>query len=224
MERREKRSFLAAVFLVVVLSTVFAISHLAMSIRNIGPFSPVRVACVGDSITQGFYYPNYLQDLLGANYTVGNFGAGGSTVLISSDKPYVYRSAFQEALTFHAEIIVIMLGTNDATPNYYQQIDNFVLDYKTLINQFSVEEPQIWLVKPPPIFDDGLGPNSANLVNGVIPRIEQVSRELDLPIIDVYTLLLSHPDYFTDGVHPTSEGAHLIAAAVYSAISYQTEL
>jgi len=224
MERREKRSFLAAVFLVVVLSTVFAISHLAMSIRNIGPFSPVRVACVGDSITQGFYYPNYLQDLLGANYTVGNFGAGGSTVLISSDKPYVYRSAFQEALTFNAEIIVIMLGTNDATPTYYQQIDNFVVDYKTLINQFSVEEPQIWLVKPPPIFDDGLGPNSANLVNGVIPRIEQVSRELDLPIIDVYTLLLSHPDYFTDGVHPTSEGAHVIAAAVYRAISYQTGL
>ncbi len=222
MEHRERKSVRAALVIVVALSSVFMISHLAKPINDVGVFSPLRVACVGDSITEGTYYPHDLQALLGVNYTVGNFGAGGSTVLISSDKPYLYRFAFQRALTFHADLVVIMLGTNDATPKYYGKIENFVRDYKMLINQFQTERPQIWLVKPPPIFDDGLGPKSTNLVNGVIPRIEQVAIEFGLPIIDAYNPLLSHPEYFSDGVHPTSEGAQIIAAAVYEALSNRT--
>jgi lysophospholipase L1-like esterase len=207
--------------LVVFLSSAFLLSYLTFPVSRGSVFSPIRVACVGDSITEGSYYPSDLQGLLGKNYTVGNFGAGGSTVLFSSDKPYIYRIAFQKAMAFHADIVVIMLGTNDATPKYYGKIDNFDRDYKMLIGQFKAENPQIWLVKPPPIFYDGLGPNSANLVNGVIPRIEQVATELGLPIIDVYTLLLNHPEFFTDGVHPGSEGAETVAAAVYQAILNQ---
>ena len=222
MEHCEKKSVIAALFLVVALSSIFMVSHLSIPVSSVSPFSPIRVACVGDSITEGTYYPSYLRDLLGVNYTVGNFGAGGSTVLFSSDKPYIYRSAFQKALAFHAAIVVIILGTNDANPKYYGQIDNFIRDYKTLINKFQVERPQIYLVKPPPIFDDGMGPNSANLVEGVIPRIEQVADDLDLPIIDVYTLLLNHPEYFWDGVHPGIEGAQIIATAVYEALSNRT--
>jgi sialate O-acetylesterase len=197
------------------------LSYLVFPANRGSIFSPIRVACVGDSITEGSYYPSDLQALLGKNYTVGNFGAGGSTVLFSSDKPYIYRIAFQKAVAFHADIVVIMLGTNDATPKYYGKIDNFVRDYKMLISRFQTEQPQIWLVKPPPIFDDGLGPSSANLVNGVIPGIEQVAAELGLPIIDVYSLLLNHPEYFTDGVHLSSEGAEIIAMAVYQALPNQ---
>jgi lysophospholipase L1-like esterase len=186
--------------LVVFLSSAFLLSYLTFPVSIGSVFSPIRVACVGDSITEGSYYPSDLQGLLGKNYTVGNFGAGGSTVLFSSDKPYIYRIAFQKAMAFHADIVVIMLGTNDATPKYYGKIDNFDRDYKMLIGQFKAENPQIWLV---------------------IPRIEQVATELGLPIIDVYTLLLNHPEFFTDGVHPGSEGAETVAAAVYQAILNQ---
>ena len=35
---------------------------------------PIRVACVGDSITAVSGYPSDLQSMLGNNYTVGNFG------------------------------------------------------------------------------------------------------------------------------------------------------
>ena len=221
MEHRERKPVLAAMVLVVLLSSAFILSYLAFPVDRGGVFSPIRVACVGDSITEGSYYPSDLQALLGKNYTVGNFGAGGSTVLFSSDKPYIYRIAFQKAMAFHADIVVIMLGTNDATPKYYGKIDNFVKDYKMLISRFQTEQPQIWLVKPTPIFDDGLGPKAANLVNGVIPRIEQVATELGLPTIDVYNLLLDHPEFFTDGVHPGSEGAEVIATAVHQALLNQ---
>ena len=55
---------------------------------------PVRVACVGDSITEGAgvrdpnkRYPAQLGVLLGANYDVKNFGVSGTTMLDNGDSP-----------------------------------------------------------------------------------------------------------------------------------------
>jgi lysophospholipase L1-like esterase len=156
---------------------------------------------------------------------VGNFGVGASTVLLESHKPYMNQAAFQNAKRFQPNIVIIMLGTNDAWPEYYTHLEEFVGDYKTLVNEFqslSKPEPEVWLVKPPPVFNDSLGPNNANLVEGVIPRIEQVADELHLAVIGVYAVLIDHPDYFSDGVHPNSEGAKLIANEIYSAVIQNT--
>ena len=51
------------------------------------PVKPLRVACIGDSITEGSGYPDNLRMLLGTNYTVGNFGVSGSTVSLKSVNP-----------------------------------------------------------------------------------------------------------------------------------------
>lgn len=58
---------------------------------------PVRVACVGNSITYGtgiadrehFSYPVQLQQMLGNGYVVGNFGKPGATLLYKGHRPYV---------------------------------------------------------------------------------------------------------------------------------------
>ena len=74
-------------------------SGIAFFIEIVGneksPADPVRVACVGDSITEGTEYPADLWMLLGANYTVGNFGVGGSTVSLNSQKPLMNETAFK---------------------------------------------------------------------------------------------------------------------------------
>ena len=58
------------------------------------------------------------------------------------------------------------------------------------------------------------------LTQDVIPHIENVANNLNLPTIDVYSALDNHPDYFTDGVHPDSDGATtLIASTVCIAIT-----
>ena len=52
-----------------------------------------RVACIGDSLTWGFSlpdprrqsYPSLLQERLGADYTVRNFGCNGASVRRSTD-------------------------------------------------------------------------------------------------------------------------------------------
>jgi hypothetical protein len=49
---------------------------------------PIRVACVGDSLTSWTEYPNDLWMLLVSNYSVSNFGVGGATITVNSGKPY----------------------------------------------------------------------------------------------------------------------------------------
>jgi lysophospholipase L1-like esterase len=183
------------------------------------------VACVGDSITEGTGYPDELWMMLGSNYSVQNFGVGGSTALLSSDKPYMNQSALQKAEEFQPDIVIIMLGTNDAIPEYFVHIDQFVSDYKALIGEFQAlpKAPKIWLVLPPPILSNSSGPNSVNFVEGVMPRLEQIANETGLPLIDAYSPFLNHPEYFRwDGVHPNGQGAKAIAVEVYKAITFNT--
>lgn len=186
---------------------------------------PIRVACVGDSITEGYGYPNELWRRLGAEYEVGNFGVGGSTISLRSYKPYMNQPAFRQAKEFLPHIVVVMLGTNDAISSVYQHADSLTEDYKQLIAEFQElpSKPQIWIVKPPPIFDNTLGPIDTNLEQGVIPKIEQVADELSLPLIDVHSALFNHADYFVDGVHPTSEGVEVIVNEVSEALNATTD-
>lgn len=59
---------------------------------------PVKVACVGDSITQGSGtkgnpYPKQLQALLGDKWKVGNFGFSGRPLMDKGDHPFMAETA-----------------------------------------------------------------------------------------------------------------------------------
>jgi lysophospholipase L1-like esterase len=185
------------------------------------PNNGVRVACVGDSITEGVGYPAELQFELGNSYLVRNFGVGGASVMVESGKPYVEQFAFQEAKDFLPEIIVIMLGTNDARLSSIPYIGEFTVEYEEIINAFQeiTSNPRVCLVKPPPIFENELGLNGTILVRDLIPSIERLANDFDLSLIDVYSALIDHPEHFVEGVHPTIEGAQIIAKEVSKAIT-----
>jgi lysophospholipase L1-like esterase len=182
----------------------------------------IRVACVGDSITEWSGYPENLQAMLGDNYKVGNFGVSGSTVMLNSDLPYMNQSAFRRAKVFQPSIVVVMLGTNDARETPWGLDENFQADYKELISEYKRLEgnPEIWLVTPPPIFENDLNLNNTHLEQKIIPSIEHVANELDLPTVDVNTALTDYPEYFMDGVHPSTDGATLIASEINQAINF----
>ena len=80
----------------------------------------IRVALIGDSITELSTYPHYLAKLLGAAYTIGNFGICGTTITQDSASPYMYTEALTVAKKSKPDIVVIMLGTNDAEENVFQ--------------------------------------------------------------------------------------------------------
>lgn len=115
----KKKLILLAVGLAILIVSSVVASLFMLSDGNKDPSAgKIRVACVGDSITGGTDYPADLWMLLGANYTVGIFGVGGSTVALDSGKPYMNESAFQDAKKFQPDIVIIMLGTNDANHSF----------------------------------------------------------------------------------------------------------
>ncbi len=204
--------------------SILALSLIVVFSQNFASTSSdsklARVACLGDSITELTGYPEDLQKLAGNTSVVCNFGYSGSTVVFDSSEPYFFEHEFKNAKAFGPTTVIIMLGTNDAHPDAYSSINNFVSNYEIMIRsiQSISSKPKIFLVEPPPIFNSSLGINIDNYVQGVIPRIQEVANQTGLPLIDVYTPLLNHPEYFSDGLHPNSEGAKVIANIIYEAI------
>jgi len=207
---------LFAIFIAILTTSVMLIVVFSGTSRSV----PTRIACIGDSITENSAYPAELQDMLGASYFVKEFGVTGSTIMTDTFKPYICTAEFFRAREFLPNIVIIMLGTNDAREDHYKSIENFVGDYERLIRKVQEIEsnPRILLVKPPPIFGNELYLRNVNLLEGVIPDIEQVAKAFGLTTIDVYTPLVSRPDYFWDGVHPNNQGAHIIAREICDAI------
>jgi len=119
-----------------------------------------------------------------------------------------------------------MLGTNDAKTNIHHSIDNFSTDYKKLISEYQAiaSSPEIWLVTPPPILENKLDLKDLHLDQEIIPQIQKVANELDLPTIDVNTALTASTEYFFDGVHPNSMGAARIATTISQAITFNSGL
>lgn len=185
----------------------------------------IRIACVGDSLTEFTIYPDELRRLINdQRYVVGNFGACGTTVSLDSELPYIRTRAFQDALEFKPDIAIIMLGTNDSLSNLELYNSSFVNDYKNIIEAFQTlaSRPKIWIVLPPPIFDDEMGAIDPEYFNrSLIASIKETATQANLPIIDVHSALANSSDYFPDGVHPNNEGARLIAKEIYRTIITQ---
>ena len=119
---------------------------------------PIRVACVGDSITFGFgiknrdteSYPAQLGTILGPEYDVRNFGSNGLTLLTKGNAPYIKMKQYKQAIAFEPQIVIIKLGTNDTKAINWQYKNEFIPDYLSLINSFRKlkSQPKIFICKP----------------------------------------------------------------------------
>ncbi len=188
---------------------------------------PVRVACVGDSITQGSgaaqgkSYPSQLQELLGERWKVGNFGVSGRTLLRKGDHPYWNEKAYQNALSFKPDVVIIMLGTNDTKPHNWKHEAEYAADYADLVNSFLTLEskPRVFVCRPCPVPEPGnFGINETN-VKLLIPRIDALAARLKLGIIDMHAALDGKPGLLPDRVHPNTEGALEMARAAFTTLT-----
>jgi acyl-CoA thioesterase I len=193
----------------------------------------VRVACVGDSITEGAgvndpareSYPATLLRTLGIGWDVRNFGVSGTTLLRRGNSPYVHTKAYTAALLFRPEIVVIKLGTNDSkrprlgspeAPDNWGYRDEYVGDYVALTAAFRHANPavRIFLCTPVPAYPGNWGIDDDTIRDEVVPRVREVAQKTDSQLIDLYTALTGHPSCFPDTVHPNADGAALIATEV----------
>jgi lysophospholipase L1-like esterase len=185
----------------------------------------IKVACVGDSITYGYLladpgtqsYPAQLQALLGSSYTVGNYGDSGRTLLQGSGYSYWDSWAYTSSMGSSPNIVVIMLGTNDSK-SWNWNATNFDTQYRSLIAGYQglASHPKVYICLPPPVYD-GSGFDPATVQNVLLPAIRTVANETGVTLIDNNTPLQNHPELFTDGAHPTAQGAAVMAATVKAA-------
>jgi hypothetical protein len=103
-----------------------------------------------------------LQQLLGDDYLVQNFGNGGSTISRDTDHPYIGQPEFEEASIFEPHIVVIMLGTNDAKPYLWHNREyrhtELRWDFGHFLDHFMglPSRPILLLLLPPPLLENPL--------------------------------------------------------------------
>lgn len=192
----------------------------------------IRVACIGDSVTYGLgienryenSYPSQLQQLLGSNYEVANFGYSGATMLKNGHKPYWNKSEFEESQGFLPNIVIIHLGLNDqGNNNWPQHKGDFESDYLDMIAVYKnlTSKPKVIICKMTPTFsghhwfEEGMRENFKEIQS----EIEKIGKKASVEIIDLHEPLYYFPEYFPDNLHPTKEGAKIIAEKVCGAIT-----
>jgi acyl-CoA thioesterase I len=195
----------------------------------------VRIACIGNSITQYGSsadvpdidaYPSKLGMLLGRGYLVQNFGYSGAAMQKkNAGWSYWVEAAYKFPLIFKFKpnVVTIKLGTNDSR-RYYWHTAPYVADYKAMVDTLNNNispTPTIRLCLPIPAWPSGFtkyGINDTIIKDSVIPSIRLVAQQKSLLIIDLNTPMLgAYPALVpaSDGVHPNAAGQDTIAHLIY---------
>ena len=204
------------------------LSYLALLLfSTVESRASIKVACVGDSITQGFglgqlTYPIKLGQMLGEEYEVKNFGLGGRTLLKKGDYPYTNDYTYNTTLNWGPDIIIIKLGTNDSKPhNWSPYGKHFVSDYESLIKRYQSlpSNPRILLATPCPIFSAAFGPDCPEVVaKKIAPAVRGLAQSFGLELIEFHERMLGLSELFPDSVHPDIYGTTTMAAIAYEKI------
>lgn len=187
---------------------VTALSAAAISVQ-----AATKVACVGNSITYGYglngatTYPQHLQQILGSEYEVKNFGNSGKMFHKGSKESYWSQAEFKEAYSYAPDIVVIELGTNDskyffsgdgANYNYYfyeyknitkdALISEMTQDYEALIDTFAhqAQKPVIYATLQPYAQNNGWFITDTAIVNTINPMIKAAASKKGARLIDLH--------------------------------------
>lgn len=193
----------------------------------------IRVACVGDSITDGDMstdrtltsYPPHLQTFLGDEYLVQNFGASGHAALkdVGYVQSYWKNSKYQASLDFNPNIVIIMLGTNDVIdPKYTDEV--YAADMKALIDSYKAlpTNPEIYIATAPACYTDETNNRAERIQTVLLPVQKQIAEENGCKIVDINAKTQNMKDYFADGLHPNDAGYLKLAQFMYEDVFNKT--
>ncbi len=225
------------ILLVIVITGLLLLYYARDYAAPVPPAVPgtVKIACVGDSITFGALvkdrevncYPAQLEALLGSGYSVRNFGVNGQSAQQNADKPYRKNKHFKASSVFAPDIVLLMLGTNDAMDRNWRGVDPFIADYRVLVDHYVSlpSRPKVYIMTPSTQFPvenytKVIYKMNNDRLDEITAALKKLAEELDLPVIDVNAATKTHPEFFCfDGLHPDAGGARLIAETAYKALA-----
>jgi lysophospholipase L1-like esterase len=148
-----------------------------------------RVAFLGDSITEDWYYPTV------------NFGVHGNTTAQMLDR-------FDRLIPGHGyNTVVILGGTNDILLSI--DPDTTIQNLEKLAERTIQQHAEPILCEVPPIYHSYNHADTKNYRPQVLElnsRIIQLAATHHWRLVDYYTPLASHPSYSSDGVHMKRRG------------------
>lgn len=200
----------------------------------------IRVAAIGDSITQGlgapssFSYPMQLQALLGAGYEVRNFGVIGANVKpagsAGSSREYAETSAYTESLAFNPHIVISNFGFNQV--HDWSGVSDFVADYRLLLDSY-----QSLGVNPRIIIWDKMIPHfesaaqfDPSITQGINDGLAQIIIDEAGAVegLDMFSAFsdpsVTRSSHYADSIHPNAQGAQLISEVTAAALLPEPEL
>ena len=200
-------------------------------------FSKTKIALLGDSITTGAGaeprklngYQAKLTHLLGEEYNVQSFAAGGHCLALDAKASLAKTQHFQNALYFKPDIAVIVLGTNDSNTGNWKNHPSLKDDTLEFIARLRRSNPKmiVHLCSPPPMFptQKGLKPDRIANLTERAERLPYFSKTYaDIAKNDPQTHFhdLSRalrPGDTTDGVHPSNFGHERMAYHFYDLLT-----
>ena len=201
---------------------------------------PLKIACIGDSITYGSkvagrernHYPAQLGHLLGEGFEVRNFGVGGATLLRAADKPYMGTKDWEEVRAWQPDTVIVMLGTNDTCQNTsrrnWEHAADLADDASAMVQALREEAhtTRFLLCSPPPMFPSasGLAPERRAELMERAPRLAQIGKALQgvaagKKTVEYHDLARVFTASETvDGVHTSPFGARALAQRLAGAL------
>lgn len=195
----------------------------------------IKIACIGDSITYGACstapqknsYSARLQERLGDKYDVRNFAMPSACLRYDGGFPYVNQSVYRKSLNFEPDMVIIMLGTNDAmAPNWGNGygVDHFKADARKLINSYRdlKSNPDIYLATAPYTYDMG---RQTIIYEEIAPAHREIAAKEGCTLIDMNqkTYELSKSFFYGDYIHFNDSGYNLMSQMVLEDLDVPNE-
>lgn len=206
-------------------------------------FSNMKIACLGDSITEGANgatpYPTFLKEILGAEEVI-NLGIGGSTICSDHDDGVSAMSDRMDKIPEDVDVVIVIGGTND---NFYQASwqfgfmdwetkgdETFCGDLQLLMRRFKWLFPDtkvIFFTPPSNTKIDELKAENPNLLpqSKYAEATVYIGAEEGISVVDLYNqnFLNAHDttvakQLLGDKVHPNTTGNQLLAERIASEI------
>ena len=176
-------------FLTIVLAITLSLGVVAQD-------KPVKVACIGASITYGYSipdrehnsYPAQLKKMLGDKYQVANYGVSGTTMLRKGNSPYWKTKQYQAALASNPDVVFIDLGGNDAKLQNRPFYGEFEQDAFDLVQSFAQlpSHPRVVLMEAMPSWvTDTTGIWDPVIVKKINPHLQNVAYTHNLELLDM---------------------------------------
>ena len=202
---------------------------------------PTRIACIGDSLTQGtgssnfnkYSYPAQLYTKLaeeGEYVIVSNYGCGGTKV--TDFQGMYYRDGLAYTLSVNEtdpDIVLLCLGVNDRgiVGNTVGPRDLFRKEYASLLTSYTDLESteEVYAITPPYVYEYGVE------VGQIVRYLQKTTAQdlidngnTELTVIDMYQFVWKQglngqkngEMLGSDGLHPHDTGYGIMMNAIYN--------